>query len=106
MVVGSDVDDQDLALPIDDSVDHTMLKAQTRRAVSSPFASQRLIVEPLDQSQRGGSRDPDDVFPLLVALQDLEREPRQPSGDPSMFKDFKHTLLVIYYIRYFACVTY
>jgi len=62
----------------------------------SPLSPQRLVIKSLDLSQPKGAREPDDIFPFLVALQDVEGESIELLPGPSVLEDFPHTKKSIY----------
>jgi len=64
--------------------------------MSSPFAPQRLVIESFDLPQSNGAGEPDDIFPLLVAFQDVEGESVELLPGPSVLEDFPHTEKSIY----------
>ena len=65
-----------------------------------PFAPKRLIVKSLDEPEAGRTGDPDDIFPLLVSLQDFCGKALNPSCNSPMLVDLPHTLNILHYIEY------
>ena len=61
-----------------------------------PFSFQRLIMEALDGPQPGWTRNPDDIFPFLIALLDFKRHFSQRALKPFPFEDRPHTKYILY----------
>ena len=62
----------------------------------TPLSPKRLVVETLDLSQSKGAREPDDIFPFLVALQNVQGASVELLPGPSVLEDFPHTKKSIY----------
>jgi len=75
---------------------NAILASQAGRTMTFPFSSKRLISKALDTSQTPGSRNCNDIFPLLVSLQNIDRYFRDASYDATMLKYLPHTENSIY----------
>ena len=64
--------------------------------MSPPFSPLRLVIESLDLPQSKGAGESDDIFPFLVALQDVEGESVELLPGPSVLENFPHTKKSIY----------
>jgi len=73
-----------------------------------PFAEEGLIMKPLDQPQAVRTGNSDDVFPLLVSLQNIRREAPKLSSDAPVLKNLPHILndiYVLWYVNHATCLT-
>jgi len=100
VVVDRDVDHLNQDLLANDPVDHPVLKSEPRSAVPPRFTTKRLVVETLDQSQSGGTRDSDYVLPFLVPLDHLDGEALNTAADSAVFVHLPHGQKVLYQIWY------
>jgi len=78
IVVRRDIGHVDANLLGKHFIDDPILATQPRRALSLPLSAQRLIMESFDEPQTCWARYANNVFPLLVPLQDIDGE----SGNP------------------------
>jgi hypothetical protein len=96
--VGGNVNDLDQDLSIHDPVNHAILKTKSRGPVSDPVATKSFIVKALDQSETRWAGKTDDVLPLLISFDDLDREATNTTRHPTMFVDRPHDRMVLYHI--------
>jgi hypothetical protein len=79
-----------------DPVENSKLPIKPRRSMALPFAEEGLIMKPLDQPQALWAGNSDDVFPLLVSLQNIRREAPKLPSDALVLKHLPHILNDIY----------
>ena len=85
----------------DNSVNHSPLEPEPRGTMTSPFARQSFVVEPLDGSQTLRPGKPGNVLPFLVTLQYLDRNGvRKLFVDATVLFDLPHAILCIYHEWY------
>jgi hypothetical protein len=96
--MGIDVDHLNHHLVRNNAVDDTVLGTQARGPVPFPVPPQSLIVKSLDQPKPLWARDPNDVLPFLVPLQDLSRNAFEPPSNPTMLIHLPHDTNVLYHI--------
>ena len=73
------------------SIYDAVLAAESRRAMPAPLSPQFLIVKSLDLSKTTRPGESDDILPLLVTFQDVDRESVELLPGPSVLEDFPHT---------------
>ncbi len=71
VIVRGDVNDLHKYLLTYNSVDHAVLKPESRGPVALPFATKDLVVEAFDQPQAGRAGDSYDILPFLIPLESL-----------------------------------
>ena len=88
-----DLNDHVLFLdPINDSI----LVSEPRGSMSLPLAAKRLISKSLDTAKPLGAGDDNDIFPLFISLQNLDRNLGNTSCYATMLKYLPHTKNSIY----------
>jgi hypothetical protein len=81
-----------------DQIDEAILLSKTGRTVAFPFASKSFISKALYESQAPRPGNYNDIFPLLVSLQNLCRNFGKSPYDAPMLKYLPHTKYSIYTI--------
>jgi hypothetical protein len=59
--------------------------------MTAPFASQSFVTKPFDHAKALWPGNSYDVFPLLIALEDVQRQPAEASDHPAMLIDIPHS---------------
>jgi len=75
-----------------DSIEDAKLVVEPRRPVAFPFSVKRLVMKARDHPQTLRPRNSNDVFPFLVALEDIGGEFPELSTNAIVLVDFPHTL--------------
>lgn len=85
----------------DNPINNPPLKPKSGRAMTLPVTRQGFVVKPFDRSQTLRTRQPGNVFPLLVTLQNLDgNRATKLLVNAAVLFDLPHTKLCICHERY------
>jgi len=99
--MGGNLNDLDQQHVGDNSVNHPPLELEPGGTMALPLTGRGFVVKSLDRSQSGRPRDPGNVFPFFVTLQNLNRDrARKLFVDAAMFFELPHAILCIYHKQY------
>jgi len=79
-----------------DAIDNSILVSQPGGTVTFPLATERLVVESLNEPESDGTGDLDDVFPLFVPFENIVRRLPNSTLNVAMLEHLPHILNSIY----------